>query len=221
MLKILVVDDHPLFRLGLRHALAAEFRQASFGEAGSAGEALDALSADSWNLVIMDLSMPGRNGLDLLGEIKTLYPALPVLMLTMYAEAYYAKAALKKGANGYVTKASIRDDLVQAVRTILSGRTYIGAATAQLLIADLRSAEKLPHELLSARELQVMLCLAKGKTVTETAKDLALSVKTVSTFRKRVLLKMKMKTNSELARYAIRHSLIYEYPILATLSRAE
>lgn len=206
---ILVVDDHPAFRLGVMQVLARELNDAVFGEAGTADEALAKIREQPWDLVLLDISLPDKNGIEVLIETKTARAKPRFLVLSMHPEAQYAKGVLRIGAEGYLTKSSAATELVRAVHTILGGGKYVSPRLAQQLASDLVSRpDKLPHEILSKREFQVMCRLAAGVSTSQIAKDLGISVKTVSTFRTRVLKKLTLKSNSDITRYAILHSLI-------------
>lgn len=207
-MKFLVADDHAVTRCGVKQLLLQQFSNASFGEALNASETLEKVSKQNWDLLLLDLGMPGRGGIDLIKEIKARCPRLPVLVLTMYSEDQYAVRAFKNGASGYLTKESVPEELTKAVRKVLSGGHYVSSSLAEYLALDLgRRADRSPHEFLSDRELEVLRQLAQGKSVTEIAKDLSLSAKTISTYRSRILLKMKMKSTPELMRYSIQHGL--------------
>jgi two-component system invasion response regulator UvrY len=207
--KLLIADDHAVVRQGLVRILADAFHKATFGEAQSAPELIGLLGQDQWNVVILDLSMPGGDGLETLKQIKHSYPDLPVLILSMYPEDQYAVRTLKAGASGYLTKESASTELVNAVNKVLAGGKYINAEVAESLLMQLKTdSEKLPHESLSDREYQVLCLLASGKQVGQIAQELGLSVKTVSTYRARILEKMKMTTNAELMHYAMQNRLV-------------
>ncbi len=209
VLKILIADDHTVVRQGLKLILAGAFKTATFGEAQNVLELLDLLKKDNWNALVMDLTMPGNNGLDTLKQIKHDYPQVPVLILSMHPEDQYAVRTLKAGAAGYLTKESASEELVNALHKILRGGKYINASVAEKLLLDLGSeTERPPHELLSDREFQVMCLIASGKEVGQIANELSLSVKTISTYRARILEKMNMKTNAELTHYAIQNKLV-------------
>lgn len=208
-LNILIADDHAVVRQGLKLILAEAFKKATFGEAQNAQELLDLLRSGIWNAIILDMSMPGTSGIDLLKQIKHEHPELPVLILSMHSEDQYAVRTLKAGAAGYLTKESASEELVNAIHKILRGGKYINASVAEKLVLNLNSAtERPPHELLSDREYQVMSLIAMGKGVGQIAQELSLSVKTISTYRSRVLEKMNMKTNAELTHYAIQNNLV-------------
>lgn len=208
-MRILLVDDHTILRSGLRRILEDEFPGLAVGEAGNADEALRSLRKGAWDLVLLDVSLPGRSGLDLLPEVKALHPHLPVLMLSMFGEQQFAVRALKAGAAGYLTKERAADELILALRTVLGGRRYVSASLAEQLAAHVAlDRDRPPHERLSAREFEVFRRIAAAKGVTEIAEELGLSVKTVSTYRTRILEKMELGSNAELMQYAIRHGLV-------------
>ena len=207
-MRVLVADDHAVTRRGVKQILREEFGGVSFGETQNTGETLEQISKHSWDLLLLDIGMPGRGGIDLIKEIKSRRPKLPILVLTMYSEDQYAVRAFKNGASGYVSKESAPEELTNAVRKVLSGGRYVTLSFAERLAQDLGvRTDRPPHELLSDRELEVLRLVAQGKSATEVAKDLSLSVKTISTYRSRILLKMKMKSTPELMRYAIQHGL--------------
>jgi two-component system invasion response regulator UvrY len=208
-MRILIADDHAMFRRGLRETLAEAFPRVIFGEAKTAAETLELVRRHPWDVVILDISMPGKSGLDILDEVKQLRPRTPVLLLTMHPEQQYARRALKAGAAGYLTKDSVPDELKTAIKRIAAGGRYVSATLAEKLAVDLRHGADVPlHDLLSDREFQVLRMLASGKTVREMAEELSLSVKTVSTYRGRILEKTGMKTNAELIRYALEAQLV-------------
>jgi two-component system invasion response regulator UvrY len=208
---ILLVDDHAVVRRGLRELLGEEFPCAEFGEAASGPHALEQISKRSWGLVILDISLPGRDGLDILKEALVLRPGLPIMILSVHGEDQYAIRALRAGAAGYVTKETAPEDLTAAVRKILQGGKYVSPRLAEKMVAALATREgttQLLHEGLSDRELQVLRMLAVGRSVKEIGLDLALSEKTISTYRTRIIGKMNMRSNAELMRYALRAGLV-------------
>lgn len=208
-MRVLIADDHAVFRRGLKETLAEAFSAVVFGEASTAQEALDHVRRQSWDVVILDISMPGKSGLDILDELKRLRPKLPILLLSMHPEQQFARRALKAGAAGYLTKDGVPEELKEAIKKIVGGGRYVSATLAEKLAVDLREGSDLPlHELLSDREFQVLRMIASGKTVKEIAEELSLSVKTVSTYRARILEKSGMKTNAELIRYALQAELV-------------
>ncbi len=207
MVRILLVDDHAVVRRGVRAILEDQLHGANVSEAGSGDEALAAL-AQPFDAVVLDLSMPGRSGIDLLAEIKHRWPKLPVLIMSLHAEEHFAVRALRAGASGYLTKAAAPEALVEAVQKVTRGGRYVSGAVAERLAADLGGRPPVPHERLSDREFEVMRGIADGKTVSEIALRMHLSVKTVSTYRTRLLDKMGMASNAELTRYAIENGLV-------------
>ena len=208
-MKILIADDHPLMRQGLKQLLADEFDPLEIGEASDARATLDLADQKKWDVVVLDINMPGRSGFEVLQELKRHQPRLPVLVLTAYPEDQLAVRALEAGAAGYVTKQSASDDLVTALKTVLAGKSYISPSLAEKIAGRLRRGVKEdPHEKLSPREFEVMTRLAAGRSLKEIADELSLSVKTVSTFRSRVLEKLALQNNVELAHYAAERGLI-------------
>jgi two-component system, NarL family, invasion response regulator UvrY len=206
MLKILVVDDHPVVRQGLKYILSGEPDISVVGEASNASEVLQLVRTQDWDAVILDIAMPGRGGLDILKELKSEHPRLPVLMLSMHPEEQYAVRVFKEGAAGYMNKESAPYELIHAIKKITKGGKYVSATLAEKLAFMLETETPL-HESLSHREYQVMLMIASGKGLTQIAKEMALSIKTISTYRTRILEKMQLKNNAELTRYAIKHNL--------------
>ena len=198
-----------MVRRGLRQILADEFRRADFGEARNAQEALARVWKEKWDVVVLDISMPGRSGLEVLREIKNAKAKVPVLVLSMHPEDQFAVRVLKSGASSYMTKESAPEELVRAVQKLLAGGRYVSPSLAEkmalYLTEDLKGT---PHERLSNREFQVMRLIASGKTVREIAEENSLSVKTVRTYRQRILEKMGLKRNAELTRYALEHQLV-------------
>ena len=206
MHKILTIDDHEVVREGVKGLFASGM--AEFGEARNGAEAINLIRESEWDIAILDISLAGRSGLDVLKEIKQLRPKLPVLMLSMHAEDQYAMRSFKAGASGYVSKASSRDELRQAVLKVIKGGRYVSPSMAERIVFDFSSSEKPPHEQLSDRELEVLCLIASGKTVGEIAERLSLSDKTISTYRRRILDKMELSTNAELTHYAIKNQLV-------------
>jgi DNA-binding NarL/FixJ family response regulator len=209
MLKILIADDHPVFRRGLRQIISEASDMFVAEEATDGWEALSKVRESKCDVVLLDITMPGKNGMDVLAQLKNERPGLPVLILSMHPEQQYAVRALRVGASGYLTKESAPDELVTAIRKVSQGGKYVSASLAETLASILQEKGEQPlHKSLSNREYQVMCMIASGKTVAEIAIELSLSVKTISTYRARVLEKMKMKNNAELARYATKNQLI-------------
>jgi len=208
-MKILIADDHAVFRRGLRETLSEAFSKITFGEARTTQETLELARRQDWDVIILDISMPGRSGLDILDDLHRSHPRIPVLLLTMHPEQQFARRALKAGAAGYLTKDSVPEELKEAIKKIVAGGRYVSATLAEKLAVDLRQGTDVPlHELLSDREFQVLRMIASGKSVKEVADELSLSVKTVSTYRSRILEKTGMKTNADLIRYALQTQLV-------------
>ncbi len=208
-MNILLADDHSIVRRGLKEILLEEFPTANFEEVADGQELIRKIRQSKFDIIISDVSMPIKNGLEALKIIKSEFPSLPVLILSIHPEEIYAIRVLKAGASGYMTKESATEELVQAVRTIMNGRKYITHSLAEKMASSLDyDIKKHPHELLSDRELDVMKMIASGKTVSDIAAELSLSVNTISTYRARVMDKMKLKSNSELTFYAISNNLI-------------
>jgi|ERR1044072_377850 DNA-binding NarL/FixJ family response regulator len=208
MNKILIIDDHEIVRDGIKKILHERNVGHVYGEAGSAAEALKLVSEQDWDIVILDISLGGRNGLEVMKEIKALRPHLPVLILSMHSEEQYARRAFRAGAAGYITKDSPRTEILKAIDRVTEGRRYVSPALAEGLVVDLERGTRPAHETLSNREFEVMRWIASGKTVGEIAALLSLSDKTISTYRARILEKMGMKTNAELTHYAIQNHLV-------------
>jgi two-component system invasion response regulator UvrY len=210
MIRVLIVDDHAIVRRGLRALLSDEFRGAAFGEASDAGQALEQLRQQEWDIALLDITLlPGKGGLDLLKELKAEWPRLPVLVLSAHPEDQFAVRALKAGAGGYLTKDSAPEELPKAIRKILAGGEYVSPALAETLALRVRTDRtRTPHETLSDREYEVMSRIGSGKTVTEIADELSLSVKTISTYRVRVLEKLGVKNSAEIVQYALRNGLV-------------
>lgn len=209
MIRILIADDHPVVRQGLKQILADERDMKVAGEASNTVELVEKIRNERWDIVLLDITMPGRGGLDALKELRRDSPKLPVLVLSMHPEDQFGLRVLRSGAAGYLTKDSAPEELVKAIRKVCTGGKYISPSLAEKLAIHLEAGiEKPPHEILSDREYQVMCLIAAGKTVSEVAKEVSLSVKTISTYRSRILEKMKVKTNAELTRYAIQHGLV-------------
>jgi len=209
MIKVCVVDDHAVVREGLKRIISENPGMAVTAEAGDGHEALKVIQSEPCDVVLLDITMPNKSGLDVLKQLHTDAPKLPVLVLSMHAEDQYAVRVLRAGAAGYLTKESAPAKLVQAIRKVVRGGKYVSATLAEKLVYDLDSdSSKAPHEVLSDREYQVLCLIASGKTVTDIAEELALSVKTISTYRVRILEKLNMKNNAELTRYAIKEGLV-------------
>lgn len=208
-MRVLLVDDHPMVRAGVRSLLEDELPGVEVAEAGNGPEALERVRTADWDVVVLDLSLPGRSGLEVLKELRALRPRLPVLVMTMYAEDQYALRALRAGASGYLTKGSEPSVLLQALRKVGAGGRYVSPALAEHLAVRLASEQGVPlHETLSDRELQVLRMLALGKSVKDIGVELGLSEKTISTYRTRILEKLSLATTADLIRYAIRANLV-------------
>lgn len=209
MPNILIADDHPIVRTGLKQIIADEPDINIIGEVSNGVEVLEFLMKNACDLVLLDLAMPKRTGLDVINEIKQLQPKIGILVLSIYPEEQYAVRALRAGASGYLTKASAPNELINAIYKVLSGGKYISISLAEILASEIdQHTPQHAHERLSDREHQVMLMLAAGKTVTEVAQELNLSVKTISTYRARILEKMNMRNNAQLTFYAVEKHLI-------------
>jgi two-component system invasion response regulator UvrY len=207
--RILIVDDHAVVRDGLQRIFAEEPGGVAFGEAGTFPEALRLVREQNWDVAVLDLSLGSRSGLELLKALREIRPKLPVLILSMHSEEQFARPAFKAGAAGYLTKDSPRSELVKAINKVIEGGRYVSPALAEDLIGDLtRDTERPPHESLSPRELEVLCLIASGRTITEIAGLLSLSDRTISTYRARLLEKMRMKTNAELTHYGIKNGLV-------------
>jgi len=209
MLRVLIADDHPVFREGLRQIINEVNDLVVASEASDGIEVLKRLREGSCDLVLLDISLPGINGIEILKHLKTEKIGIPILILTMHPEEQYAIRALKAGASGYLTKESTPDELVTAIRKISKGGKYISSSLAEKLASEVgRMDVKASHDMLSDREYQIMLLIASGKTVSQIAERLSLSIKTISTYRSRILEKMGMQTNAELTYYAIKNQLV-------------
>ncbi|MEK6777740.1 MAG: response regulator transcription factor [bacterium] len=209
MIRILIADDHEVVRRGLKQILAETPDMVVTDEAARGEEVLDKVSSKDFDVVLLDISMPGKTGLEVMKQLRSIRPQLPVLVLSIYPEEQYAVRVLKAGASGYLTKESAPEELISAIRKVSSGRKYITPSLAEKLAQQLDYTSERPlHETLSDREYQVMVMIASGKAVKNMAESLSLSVKTVSTYRSRILEKMGMKSNAELIRYAIQNNLL-------------
>jgi DNA-binding NarL/FixJ family response regulator len=209
MTRVLIVDDHEVLREGVKRIFEKQASTAIIGEASTPQEALKLAREQDWDVVVLDLSLGGRSGLEVLKELKQIRPRLPVLILSMHSEEQFAQRAFKAGAAGYVTKDSPQAELVKAIKKVIQGGRYVSPALAEHLIVNLRrETDQPPHEILSDREFEVMRLIASGKTVGEIAGILSLSGGTISTYRTRILEKMGMKTNAELTYYALQNKLV-------------
>lgn len=209
MIKILIADDHAIVRKGLKQIISETPDMFVAEEADNGLEALRKISEDNYDVVLLDISMPGRNGLDILKQVKRKKPTLPVLMLSVHPEEQYAVRSLRAGASGYLTKESAPDELIAAIRKISRGGKFVNSSLAEKLVYELEVYVERPgHEKLSDREYQVMCMSAMGKTLKEIAQELSLSIQTVSTYRTRILEKMRMNTIAEVIRYAVKQGLV-------------
>ena len=210
MIKILIADDHAILRRGLRGFLEHELEAAYYGEADGPQQVLLQVQREHWDLLILDISMPGRSGLDVLGDVKKERPKLPVLFLSVHPEDQFGKRSLRAGASGFVRKECPLEELIKAIRKVLAGGTYVSPALAEkLALNSVKHTEEPPHERLSDREFEVLRMIASGRTISQIAEDLHLSVSTVSTHRAHILEKTAMTTNAELVRYAVENHLVY------------
>ena len=208
-IKILIADDHAIVREGLKQIVAEEKDIAVAGEAENSSKLMELLEKENWSLVVLDINMPGKSGLEALKDIKHLYPDLPVLILSMFSEDQYGLRAIKAGASGYLKKVSAPTELVTAIRKIVSGGKYINQSLAEKLADNFEGTRKeLLHEKLSDREYQIMCNIALGKTAEEIAQELSLSINTVYSYRNRILEKMSMRSNVELTQYVLQNKLV-------------
>lgn len=208
MTRVLIADDHTLFRAGLRQFLEQSLSSVDIGEAATGNDTLTCLQRKTWDLLMLDINMPDRSGLDILRHVRSGHPGTRVLVLSGYPERQYALNMLRAGASGYIAKDAAPEELLKAVRMVLQGRRYVSENLAELLLLDLDRADKPLHSLLSEREFQIFGKLAAGQGVSEIGRELCLSVKTVSTYRTRILEKMRMKSNADLTSYALRNEII-------------
>lgn len=209
MIRVLLADDHAILRRGLKEILMRELDEVTCGEAEDAQQALTEVQSQGWDLVILDITMPGRSGLDLLGDLQRMQPKLPILVLSMHAEDQYGKRVLKAGAAGYMNKESAPEELIKAIQKVLAGGRYVSPTLAEKLALALdRDAGRPAHEILSGREFEILRMIASGKTVSQIAGELHLSPTTVSTYRTRILGKMNMATTADLIRYALQTHLV-------------
>jgi DNA-binding NarL/FixJ family response regulator len=210
MIRVLVADDHAVLRAGAKEIVSQGFQDAICGEAANGEQVLDQVKKQKWDLVILDIAMPGRSGVEVLCELKRLQPKLPVLVLSMHPEDQYGRRMLRAGASGFMSKDVAPDELINAIRKVLTGGRYVSPTLAEKLAMDLNTRDTglPPHEVLSEREFEVLRMIAAGKTVVDIAEEIHLSVATVSTYRARILLKLNMNTTADLIRYAIENHLV-------------
>ncbi len=209
MIKILIADDHSVVRRGIKQILSEESDFEVLGEASSTDEVFEQLDDQDWDILVLDITMPGKSGLDCLLEVRKKKPEMKVLILSMHPEEEIAITALKTGASGYLNKDSAPEELIKAIRKVHEGGRYISSTLAEsILFSSEKGSGQEPHETLSEREFQVFCQLSSGKTLTEIAEELSLSIKTISTYRSRILEKMNLKTNVDLTHYAIKHKLV-------------
>lgn len=213
MIRVLVADDHAIVRRGLKLILEEEFHSIQFGEASDGQQALNLVWKQEWDIVILDITLPGRSGLDVLKELKQVRPKLPVLVLSMHPEDQFAVRMLKSGASGYMTKENVPEELVKAIKKVLAGGKYVSVSLAEELAYRLETDDEKPlYKRLSDREYQVLCLIASGKTVKQISEKLSLSIKTISTYRTRILEKLRMQTNAELTNYALKNKLVDYVP---------
>ncbi|MFH1081493.1 MAG: response regulator transcription factor [Pseudomonadota bacterium] len=208
MIKVIIVDDHPVVRRGLKQIIEDEPDMQVAGEAKNAGECFSLVRETDCTLVLLDITLPGRSGFDVLKQLRYEHPKLPVLILSVHPEDQYAMRFVKAGASGYLMKEGAPDELVKAIRKVNAGGKYVSAFLAEKLISNLDGFDKLPHENLSGREFQILCMIAEGKSLKGIGDELCISEKTVSTYRSRIMEKMKLTTNSDLVRYALENHLI-------------
>lgn len=210
MLRVLIADDHPVVRQGVKQILTEELELQQFGEARNAKEVLENVSRKKWDILILDINLPDMNGLEILRQLKKVHPDLPVLVLTVFDEDQIAIRVLKAGASGFVTKETMPNELIAAVKKIHSGGRYVSPSLAEKLVFNIYSEDEKPvHHRLSNREYQVICLIAAGKSVKQIAEELYLSIQTIRTYRTRILEKMEMSTDADLIHYAIQHGLIH------------
>ncbi|MCC6464664.1 MAG: response regulator transcription factor [Planctomycetes bacterium] len=208
-MRILLADDHAIVRSGLKQILDQEFPDSVIGEAAACPDVLAAVRGGEWDVLVLDVSMAGQNSLNILPDLRSLRPKLPVIMLSMHGERQFVIRALREGAQAYLTKERAPEELFRAIRAVLSGKRYIGESLAEQIADHLATGgESKPHETLSPREYEILLMLARARSVSDIAHELCLSVKTVSTYRTRILEKMNLNSNAELMQYAIQHGIV-------------
>jgi DNA-binding NarL/FixJ family response regulator len=209
MIEILIADDHPIIREGLKQILKISPDIVIKGEASNGDEVLKLLRNNKYDLILLDLSLPKKNGIEVLKEIRKKLPKLPILILSIHSDEHFIIEALRSGASGYITKDSIPEELILAIKNVYNGQTYINQKVAEKLINKIKfNKGQLPHNILSPREYQVMIKIGQGKSLKEISEELSLSVKTISTYRKRILEKMDLKTNAQIIKYVIENNLL-------------
>jgi len=209
MIRILIADDHAIVRKGLKQIIIDEFPSATVIEVSDVESLVMQVIKENWDVIICDISMPGRSGVDALEQIKQIKPEIPVLMMSMHPEDQYALRVLKSGASGYLNKSTVHEELIKAIHTVRIGRKYITSSIAERLAGTLNTpVGKQPHETLSNREFEILKMIASGKSISDIARQLSLSATTVSTYRSRILEKMSMKSNADITRYALENGLI-------------
>jgi len=209
MTKVLIIDDHEIFRQGLKKIISENFHDVQFAEAVSAEEAFSLYSKENWDIVITDINLPGRSGIDIVKDLNQNHPEIPILVLSMYPEEQFALRVIKAGASGYLSKNGALTELIGAMQNLLGGKKFITSSVADVLVSDLqKKPQKYAHSSLSDREFEVFCSLGLGKTVSQIAEELSLSIKTISTHRSKILSKMGMTTNAEIVKYAWEHKLI-------------
>lgn len=209
MLRILLADDHALVRIGIMQIIRDAYPDAFIEEVSNAADILKKVIKEDWDIILSDIDMPGRNGLEVLHDIKKIKPQIPILFLSIFPETLYAVRALKGGASGYLNKDADPEELIKAIDRILLGRIYVTPTISEKLVSEVKNdTEKLPHELLSEREMEVFLFLAKGKSLTEISKLLSLNITTISTYRSKLMQKLNCSSNADIVMYSIRHKFI-------------
>ncbi len=208
MKKVLIIDDHAIFRHGLKKIILEKFHDVLYEEASSAEEAFSLYNKENWDIVITDINLPGRSGIDVIKELNQYFPEIPILVLSMYPEEQFALRVIKAGASGYLSKNGALTELIGAMQNLLNGQKFITSSVAEVMVSDLQKKHEYLHSILSDREFEVFCSLGSGKTVSQIAMELSLSVKTISSHRSKILIKMDMKTNAEIVQYVWKHRLI-------------
>jgi len=208
MIKVLIIEDHEIFRHGLKKIISEEFHDVIYEEVASAEEAFSLYNKENWDIIITDINLPGRSGIDIVKDLNQNHPNIPILVLSMYPEEQFALRVIKAGASGYLSKNGALTELIGAMQNLLSGRKFITSSVAEIMVSDLQKKSKNLHSDLSDREFEVFCSLGSGKTVSQISMELSLSVKTISTHRSKILIKMGMKTNADIVQYVWKHRLI-------------